>query len=243
MNPHYTYLLILAGAFSFPFLFSFEKKLSFYKWWKQLFPGLAITAIVFIAWDILFTAQGVWWFSRQYTLSFRPAGLPIEEWLFFLIIPYCCVFIHASLGYYYPSKGVDTGWQWFLVMGIVLIAFAALNYHRAYTFFACLSCGVALLVARQIKARNPLFRADRFLLTYAVCLVPFLIVNGLLTAIPVVLYNDAENTGIRIHTIPAEDIIYGMLLILANVWSTTYLLARSNIHGGMSAPKSSAPRK
>ncbi|HLO38917.1 MAG TPA: lycopene cyclase domain-containing protein, partial [Lacibacter sp.] len=69
------------------------------------------------------------------------------------------------------------------------------------------------------------FNATAFLVSYLVVVIPFLIVNGLLTGIPVVLYNDAENLGFRIfsflpwpmNNIPFEDIFYGMLLILMNV--------------------------
>ena len=61
------------------------------------------------------------------------------------------------------------------------------------------------------------FNVTAFLLAYLIILIPFLLVNGLLTAIPVVLYNDSENLGIRLYTIPIEDIFYGMLLIMMNV--------------------------
>jgi lycopene cyclase domain-containing protein len=69
------------------------------------------------------------------------------------------------------------------------------------------------------------FNATAFLISYLVVVVPFLIVNGFLTGIPVVLYNDAENLGFRIfsflpwplNNIPVEDVFYGMLLILMNV--------------------------
>ena len=57
----------------------------------------------------------------------------------------------------------------------------------------------------------------RFFVSYMIVLIPFLIVNGLLTALPVVEYNNTENLGIRIFTIPVEDTMYGMLNMLGVV--------------------------
>ena len=58
---------------------------------------------------------------------------------------------------------------------------------------------------------------------YLVSLVPFFLVNGVLTALPVVRYNDAENVGLRMGTIPVEDSIYLLLLLLLNVNLYEYL--------------------
>jgi len=57
----------------------------------------------------------------------------------------------------------------------------------------------------------------KFYISYLVSLIPFYIVNGILTAIPIVSYNNTENMGFRIGTIPFEDHFYSMSLILLNL--------------------------
>jgi lycopene cyclase domain-containing protein len=65
---------------------------------------------------------------------------------------------------------------------------------------------------------------------YPLLLIPFLIINGILTGTgpdqPVVWYNDAENLGIRLFTIPLEDVFYGFELMLFNVCFYEYLKVR-----------------
>ena len=61
----------------------------------------------------------------------------------------------------------------------------------------------------------------RYYLTFCVILIPFFLVNSVLTgsfiAEPVVWYNNAQNLGIRIGTVPVEDISYAFSLILLNL--------------------------
>jgi lycopene cyclase domain-containing protein len=67
---------------------------------------------------------------------------------------------------------------------------------------------------------------------YPVLLIPFFIVNSILTGSgleqPVVWYNNAENLGIRLFTIPVEDIFYGFELILLNIFLYEYFKNKFN---------------
>ncbi|HET9486859.1 MAG TPA: lycopene cyclase domain-containing protein, partial [Chryseosolibacter sp.] len=61
----------------------------------------------------------------------------------------------------------------------------------------------------------------RFYFAFGVILIPFFIVNGILTGSfidePVVWYNNTENLGIRLGTVPLEDVVYGMLMLLVPI--------------------------
>jgi lycopene cyclase domain-containing protein len=226
LNLHYTYFLILACSFIGPLLLSFDKKVAFCKQWKFVFPAMLLPALFFIVWDELKTKSGVWSFSEAYITGVKLSSLPVEEILFFFIVPYCCVFIYECLRIYFPSI-INKKWGRGVMM-MLLIGFgiaAVVSFGKNYTFytslFNTLFIGSLLLFKKYWNG----FDASSFFVSYAVTVIPFLIVNGFLTAIPVVLYNDAENLGIRIfsflpwpmHNIPVEDIFYGMLLILMNV--------------------------
>ena len=89
------YFYVLLGSIVFPFLLSFDKKISFYKKWKFLFPAIFLVAIVFIAWDVYFVKNGVWGFNKAYLSGLYVFNLPIEEVLFFIIIPiiFCLHFL------------------------------------------------------------------------------------------------------------------------------------------------------
>ncbi len=218
MNSHYTYFLILTCSLAGPLVLSFDKKVAFYKKWKFLFPAMIIPAAIYIVWDFYFTSNGVWWFNEKYVTGIKLYNLPIEEVLFFFIVPYCCVFIYECTRCYFPglkNKKWGTGILNSLALALLLIGTAC--YDKYYT--SCTFVFTAVFIAVIYACRNYFndFAPAAFLISWLIILIPFLVVNGFLTAIPVVLYNDKENLGIRIYTIPFEDIFYGMLLVLMNV--------------------------
>ncbi len=229
MPQHYTYFLILAGSLIVPLLLSFDKKVAFYKSWKFLFPAMLFPAVVYIIWDAYFTKMGVWSFNENYITGFKLFGLPIEEILFFFVVPYCCVFIYQCIKTYFPNlHNRKTGRVILQMIAVLLLLVVPFFYDRNYTLFTFVLLAVAIIRISFFKKTFYYFSATYFLLSYAVILIPFLIVNGLLTRIPVVLYNDAENMGVRLTTIPVEDIFYGMLLVLLNVVIYEWLKDRAH---------------
>ncbi len=229
MDKYYTYLLIDAATILFPLLLSFDKKVAFYKLWRHLWKGMLLTGTFFIVWDILFTRNGVWRFNDDYITGVKIAGLPLEEWLFFVTVPYACTFIYECLLCYFPfRRKPDKGWNVMLFLVAGLLIAGLMFSERAYTFYTFVFCGITIFMLYLLRNKINSFRADVFLLAYLVSIVPFFVVNGLLTAIPVVIYNDTENLGLRLYTIPFEDIFYGMLLVLGNIGIMEW--SRSNIN-------------
>lgn len=225
----FTYLLIDLFSFLFPFLFSFERKLlNFRKFWFALWVALIVQYIFMISWDHLFTVMNVWSFSDKYTLGIKLWSMPVEEHLFFLFIPYSCFFIYEILNKYTKDylRGISLGLS---VLLLILFALVMLKfYDKLYTATTALLC-FYLLFNHLLVFRSHRRYLGRFYAAYLVVLIPFFIVNGLLTSLPVVMYNPDSNIGIRIGTIPIEDLMYNffMLLLIATVYE--YLKKRRRL--------------
>jgi lycopene cyclase domain-containing protein len=210
----FTYILINFLTIIFPILLSFDKKVQFYKSWRYIFPGLVITGLVFLVWDYLFTVLDVWSFNPDYVIGIYLFNLPLEEILFFVTVPFACIFIYECLNYYIRRDLFhDVSRLISLMLIILCLAFLVTHYGRVYTLITFSFLLVVLCYAEFIIKMN----LGRFYLAYMVSLIPFYIVNGILTSIPVVIYNDAENMAFRFGTIPLEDHFYSMSMLLMNI--------------------------
>ena len=89
-----TYFQVLAFSIIIPLIFSFHHKIQFYKKWPMFIKANTLVTIPLLIWDELFTRYGVWGFTNEHLIGVYLFNLPIEEILFFIIIPYCCVFTY-----------------------------------------------------------------------------------------------------------------------------------------------------
>lgn len=227
----YLYFAVLLFAISYPLAQSFEHRIRYARQWKYLFPGMGLTAAFFIVWDIWFTQLGVWEFNPTYVLGLFWLNLPLEEWLFFLIVPFSSVFIYEVLNYFFPKDyffPYGKAFVWILVP--FLLAMSILHLDKWYTSVNFLVGAIALSIHYLIFKKKYL---GRFIFAYLVHLIPLMICNGILTGglteEPVVIYNNAENLGIRIWTVPIEDLIYSMTLLLMNISFFEFLRNRQTI--------------
>lgn len=213
------YLFLNIATFFVPFLYSFESRMKYIKRWKAVFSAIAITAILFIVWDIIFTKIGVWSFNPRYHSGIEFFDLPIEEWLFFICIPYASLFIHFAFHYFFPKASLSdkTVRVIYLILMVVLLPTIALHYDKWYT---AVNYSFLVLVLTYTILKVPTI-LNTFFITFLIILVPFSIVNGILTGSfidePVVSYNNAENLGIRLGTIPIEDIGYAFSMLLMSL--------------------------
>ncbi|MGJ5641942.1 lycopene cyclase domain-containing protein [Formosa sp. S-31] len=223
----YTYLLIDLACIAVPLLASFYPKHAFFKHWKSFFIANSIVTLVFLIWDYFFTDMGVWGFNPEYLLGIYIANLPLEEILFFICIPFSCVFSYFAFKYL-VSATFFKGIQQYITLGcsVVFISLGLIHYSKWYTFTAFLFAGMYLLYLRWKQVD-----LSYHYLAYVFILPFFLISNGLLTGsfleAPIVWYNNAENLGLRIFTIPIEDSVYGMLLIFMNIEGFRYFQSKA----------------
>ena len=217
-----TYFQVLLFSFFVPFIFSFHPKILFYKKWASFIKANLIVTIPFLIWDEIFVRSQVWGFSKIHLSDISFLNLPIEEILFFVIIPYCCVFTYDVFCKLNLNKSkiinIIT-----LVIGLSLLFLGVLFHEKLYTSITFIFLALVLIIL--FFSKNHFL--PTFYLTYIVISFTFfIIVNGVLTGgftggpdnQPPVFYNDQENLDIRFWTIPIEDFFYSMLMLITNIW-------------------------
>jgi len=214
----YMYLFVLLGSLIIPLIYTAFVNDVIKRWWSFAI-STSIVAMVFLAWDYMFTTAGVWGFNSEYCLGYNLLGMPIEEWLFFIFIPFVSIFTHLILSSELPNFKLQERTS--RVVSIALIistsSVLALNLDKLYTSINALVLLITLVLGSIFYPK----KLQRFYMSFLVLIFPFLLVNGILTGMftsePVVWYNDLHNLQIRILTIPIEDFGYAFSMLFCNL--------------------------
>jgi lycopene cyclase domain-containing protein len=211
------YLLIDALIILFPLLLSFKWKFAYYRYFKALFPAIAVVGIGYIIWDAIVTARGDWFFNYTYLSGISILGLPIEEILFFVVVPYSCIFIYENLQYFLPDRQLPFNKIFYIGLSILFILAGLFFYNQDYTILALMSCAFFFLIATFFSPE--LLQSRNYWLYIGLSMIPFIIFNYLLTSIPIVSYHPAAIWGGdglwngRFFSIPIEDFFYNFSML------------------------------
>lgn len=205
------YLWIILAILALPLVLSFDKKVAYVRKWPTVLAATAIVAAVFIPWDILKTAAGVWGFNKRYVGEFAFYGLPAGELLFFVVVPFACIFIYEVVRAYFRERTMRVSRVVWLLAAAALVVLGLVFRHQTYTLTVLVSVAAVLLLAALWQPE--MLGSFHFWLAIALSYIPFLIFNGILTSVPLVVYNDAEIWGGRVYTIPVEDFFYSFSLL------------------------------
>ena len=210
------YLVFNIIVISGPLFFGSLKRFYFWNYWKQALLSVIISAIPFLFWDTSVTDRH-WFFANDYTLGFRIFGLPIEEILFFITVPFACLFTwemvkrHSNPPIFRKIKINRTSITYIAIFFLVVSIFA-INNGKEYTFLSSLFFVASILYDRLWGAS--ILTSDKFPFFFILISLFTLVFNGYLTWRPIVTYDIIYQLDFRIFTIPVEDFFFGYALLI-----------------------------
>ena len=220
------YLLINILIILFPLLFSFEKRIKYYLKTKYLLISILIVGSIFILWDVFATHRGHWSFNPNYILGIKILGLPVEEILFFITVPFSCIFAYEGIKYYLHEKKLFKETKWTpIILGVAFILLALSPIGGEYTTLAFASVGLTIMFISFFMLE--LFSSKLFWVYTLFTILVFFIFNYLLTSIPIVLYSPSAIIGFRVITIPIEDFMFNFSML--TLYLAVYLWAKRKL--------------
>lgn len=175
---------------------------------NEFLKPIFLLSLVFISWDYFFNRWGVWGFNPKYLSGYEFLGLPLEELLWFYLIPMCSLFIYHLCESKCKIPGFwDRGLE--LVAAVAFLVFYIVHIDKAYSVVSCGASLVVLFMGRLWPV--PGFAV--FFVSFLMNLLPMYVFNGMLTGLfteeALVQYNAGEFSGMRWGSYPLEDIGFG----------------------------------
>lgn len=92
------YLLLMAGCLLITLPLEIVLGARVYRRPKRLLVAMLPMLVVFVAWDVLGIVRNHWWYNEQFISGIHLGPMPLEELVFFLVIPICGLLTYQGVG-------------------------------------------------------------------------------------------------------------------------------------------------
>lgn len=93
------YLALMAACVLITLPLEFVLRARVYRRPLRMLQAVLVTVIVFSIWDLVAIRANMWTYSEQFTTGIiLPLGLPLEELVFFIVIPLCALLTYEAVG-------------------------------------------------------------------------------------------------------------------------------------------------
>lgn len=222
----YTYLLINLAIIIGPLAFTFHRKIKYYTQLLIVAKTTFFVSTTYICLDVFAHKIGFWDYSPLRTTAISIFDLPLGEVLFFITIPYSCLFVWVILKTH-TKKVVHNHNYLFLFIQVLSLLLIVIGYTFGLGRYYLETLGLIILIVIAYKYNLiVLFRSRQYYLFLIFGFTVFLLFNYLLTSYPVVVYDDSFSSGIRLATIPLEDFFYNFSLLSTYIIVFEYIASK-----------------
>lgn len=185
---------------------------SFAPLWGPLLRAYAAVSLPWVVLDAVAHGRGWWSYNADFILGPRLLGLPVEEILFFITVPFACMVVYLFVGQWCRDRPMlSRQTARYILAGIgaaaLLLGVFGLGHERTLADVGLLGVTLAVLWSSAIIV------SPAFWLWNGAVLVLFMLFNSILTAAPIVQYDAQFMTALRIGSIPIEDVLYNFSLL------------------------------
>lgn len=180
---NYTYLLVNIVLLLLSLFLFFSKRTRFFRGWRLALPAALIPSLLFIATSHLLQLSGFLTFDSGYITGHYLGILPLEEWLFCILMPFTGLGIYSFLNLTFPGDSLQkfslTVSNLLLGLCVAMLFFA----YRAGNIYSIVFNVVLVLLLIYVEYFNKLRFMYRFYRAYVVYMILIFPVYFIITGI------------------------------------------------------------
>lgn len=187
--------------------------------WVRLFRVYVFVSIPFVLLDSISHGRGWWSYASEHTSDIAILGLPLEECLFFFVVPFACLVLYSCLASISSLKRSISLRPITAMLGVIAVAALAFTVTQPLERTIVDAVLLCLIIVLFILLRPHVTGA--FAVWFGAIILLFVGTNSILTGLPIVLYDHAYGSMVRVGAIPLEDFWYNLSLLLSAwlVWT------------------------